>query len=83
MALVQAVSLTHAADSVKTIGRLLIWLGLIVFGVTAVLRRIIKPEDWANLFGHRSAVLAPMLIGIALFAIGMLMLFRSKRDSAP
>jgi hypothetical protein len=63
------------------LGRYLGLLGLVLIGVTAVMRRIMKPEDWDNIGLHRSTVLVPMLLGAALLIAAIVIESRSKRRS--
>ena len=66
----------------KRVGNLLMLLGLVVIGVNAVMRRIMKPSDFESLGLNRPAItLAAVGVGAALLLAGYL-LQRSRTTHA-
>ena len=61
-----------AGANVKTIGNLLIALGWILFGVIAVMRRILTPEDRANISTSVNVVLVGFVVAVVFMVAGHL-----------
>lgn len=53
-------------------------LGIVIVAVSAVMRRVMTPNDWANIGMHRSVVLWAMSLGVVLF-IAAVAIDRAKR----
>lgn len=54
----------------EALGRLLTIVGFIVFGVAAVMRRMLSPEDFVNVGVGRSIILVVMLFAGSLLVAG-------------
>lgn len=63
----------------KTLGNLLIALGWILFGVTAVMRRILTPEDRANISTSVNVVLLGFLLAVGFMVAGHVVRSRAPR----